>query len=124
MSPGPYFLYVDDGGFLWYFDHEHGTLYDLGPVFRLFLDSNCSGTAYTQALGVREVIRVAGLPGRWVRSDTEQAQTQHFGSADTGDQCVTNIGDSYSAVPVSTLRPAPDDPPLLPFTPPFHIEKR
>ena len=121
--------YLDDEGFAWGMDPENGLLdsiYAPLPLRQFFQTPDCTGPGYVESYGVfiRSVFHVAGLPGWWSRSDSEPGRRfipasviEYYGS------CVANSVPVF-VVSVSTLRAAPDDPPLLPFTPPFHIEKR
>jgi hypothetical protein len=127
VGVGPYnanSFYVDDDGFIWFLDPERGTLSDEGIIPRYFLEADCVGTPYVAAFGFpRIVFRVPNRPGRWVRADAEQAQTRRPVSVDNGAGCVLPY-DTGPSVPESSLKPAPDNLPIFPFVPPFHVERR
>ena len=118
-------LYIDDNGFIWRLDADSGELSDSFTI-RLFLEPSCAGTPYVPAAEIRQVFRVASTAGRWIRRDTEQAHLMRFVSDDTGEVCepINPYTTDWVVVPQPTLIAAPDEPPTLPFTPPFHLERR
>ena len=86
VGPSDY-LYLDDGGFGWHLDPENGLL-DSGFRSQYFQTPDCTGPGYVSIYGepIRVVFRVGGLPGRWVRSDTEQGQKVFPASAVVAEQ--------------------------------------
>src|SRR5260221_646001 len=74
---GPFIdtLYLDGGGFGWHLDPENGIV-GLRLPLSILPDAGLYRPGYLSIFGdpIRVVFRVGGLPGRWVRSDTEQGQ--------------------------------------------------
>ena len=117
--------YMDGNGLIWSgLDPETAILKkpDITVSGGLFLQPDCTGPAYVEAVQPRNVFFIRNLLGCWVRRDDIPSQSVRFFYSDFGGRCTLVVA-NLRIVPESGLNQVSCEVHLV-ARPPLHVERR